>query len=133
MAATEVIALVIDAMRNNELQGAGVADVGHPERPLIDDVIAIGRHSDDAGELLALDSAAQKAVDARGLLCVRGERNDHRPAHECDEVAPPHFSLLGSQDCVLSFAETYHIGGVLEGQQAMTAIGQSALGIARSG
>ena len=53
-----------------ELQGASLGNVGHPERALIDDTVAIGGHGDDPGDLLALDGRAQRLVDGRGALCI---------------------------------------------------------------
>ena len=66
-----------DAEQRIELQRTSLADVGQPERALIDDAIAIGRHGDDAGDLLALDRAAQRGVDGLGLLRVGHEGKSH--------------------------------------------------------
>jgi hypothetical protein len=73
-----------------EPQGASGGDVRHSEGPLIDDAAAIGRHGDDAGDVLALDRAEQRRVDGLGLLRAGGERKHRRPANQPDKVAPPH-------------------------------------------
>ena len=59
-----------DPEQRIELQGTRLADVGQAERALIEDAVAIGRHGDDARDLLALDGRAQQIVDDVGLLGI---------------------------------------------------------------
>jgi hypothetical protein len=69
-------------------------DIGDAEGALIDDALAIGRHGDDAGDILAGDAGLQGLINDRrwlGLLGIGGEWQCSRAADERNEFAPFHW------------------------------------------
>src|SRR5262249_2356659 len=73
-----------------------LGDIGNAEGALIDDTIAVGRHHDDTGDLLAGNGIAHRLVDSGWLelLCTGSERQSCNAATESYELAPLHWIVL---------------------------------------